>query len=219
MEADHWHQRWQEGRIGFHQGKPNIWLLKFYSELELTPGEPLLLPLCGKSVDLVWLAEQGHPVIGVELSDIAIRDFFKEQQLSASEHSQTHFKQWQSGPLTLLEGDFFDLSHQDLGNCRVLFDRAALVALPAEMRQRYAAHTARLLTAGSRILLVTTDYPQHEKSPPPFAVSDEEVRTLYGEHFTIELLHSENLSNGQDPLSKRGVTSLVERIYKLTKRG
>ncbi|MBT3197273.1 MAG: thiopurine S-methyltransferase [Gammaproteobacteria bacterium] len=218
MEPDHWHQRWQEGRIGFHQAQPNRWLQQFYPDLLLKQGEPLLLPLCGKTVDLTWLAEQGHPVVGVELSAIAIADFFHEQQLSAKRSQQPPFIRWESNLITLLEGDFFHLTRDDLPPTPVVFDRAALVALPAEMRQRYVTHLTTLLPAGSRILLVTTDYPQEQKIPPPFALSDEEVHTLYGDHFDIQRLHTETLTMGQDPLSKRGVTSLVERIYKITRR-
>ena len=218
MEPDHWHQRWQEGRIGFHQAQPNRWLQQFYPDLLLKQGEPLLLPLCGKTVDLTWLAEQGHPVVGVELSAIAIADFFHEQQLSAKRSQQPPFIRWESNLITLLEGVFFHLTRDDLPPTPVVFDRAALVALPAEMRQRYVTHLTTLLPAGSRILLVTTDYPQEQKIPPPFALSDEEVHTLYGDHFDIQRLHTETLTMGQDPLSKRGVTSLVERIYKITRR-
>jgi thiopurine S-methyltransferase len=218
MEAAHWHARWQEGRIGFHTGKPNPWLQRFYPALALGTDEQILLPLCGKSADLVWLAEQGQRVLGVELSPIALQQLFEEQQLNALRTKIPPFIHWSSGPITLLEGDFFDLSSAQLGHCSALFDRAALVALPPEMRQRYVRHLATLLPSASRILLVTTDYPQQQKSPPPFAVSDAEVKRLYQHAFGVERLHSEDLSSTQDPLSQRGVTSLVENIYLITRR-
>lgn len=218
MEASHWHARWEEGRIGFHTGKPNPWLERFHTELKLSPGGCILLPLCGKAVDLLWLAEQGYDVLGVELSEIALQQFLEEQQLSAQQHDLSPFKQWKSGSITLLQGDFFDLTTEHLNPCTALFDRAALVALPPEMRQRYVEHLATLLAPGSTILLVTTDYPQEEKTPPPFAVSDEEVQQLYQGAFEVERLHSEDLSTSQDPLSKRGVTTLSENIYRITKR-
>lgn len=218
MEADHWHQRWQEGRIGFHTGQPNRWLQQFYSSLGLQPEDSIFLPLCGKAVDLVWLAEQGHLTIGVELSPIAIEDFFREQGLAATRSGDGPFIRHQSGKISLLEGDFFDLTTQQLGEIKLLFDRAALVALPAEMRQCYVQHLATLLRPNTTILLVTTDYPQAEKQPPPFAVSDEEVYTLYGNDFEVEQLHSEDLSSGQDPLTERGVSSLTENIYRITRK-
>lgn len=218
MEPDHWHARWQEGRIGFHSGEPNRWLVRYYAELNLSQDDTVFLPLCGKSVDLLWLANQGHAVLGIELSEIALQQFFDEQQLEPSRQSAPPFTQWSSDPIKLLQGDFFDLSAEQLAPCRAVFDRAALVALPPEMRQRYVASLAQLLTPGTTILLVTTDYPQQEKTPPPFAVSDEEVRRLYREAFEVEQLHSEDLSTGQDPLSRRGVTSLVENIYRITRR-
>ena len=218
MEADHWHQRWQEGRIGFHTGQPNRWLQQFYPSLGLKPEDKIFLPLCGKAVDLVWLAAQGHPALGIELSPIAIEDFFQEQELTATTSEEGPFIHHQSGKISLLEGDFFELTPLQLNGTNVLFDRAALVALPAEMRQRYVQHLSTLLSPGTTILLVTTDYPQEEKEPPPFAVSDEEVHTLYGEDFEVEHLHSEDLSSGQDPLSKRGVTALTENIYRITRK-
>ncbi len=218
MEPDHWHLRWQEGRIGFHTGKPSPWLERFYPELDLKPGEEIFLPLCGKTVDIVWLAQHNHPVLGIELSKIALRDFFNEQQLETEPSTQPPFTVWKSDPITLLEGDFFDLDNEATASCKAVFDRAALVALPAEMRQRYVSHLATLLQPGTPILLVTTDYPQEEKRPPPFALSDEEVHRLYQTDFKVKRLHSENLSDSQDPLSKRGVSSLVENIYLITKR-
>lgn len=218
MEAEHWHSRWEEGRIGFHTGKPNPWLERFYSTLKLNPGDSVLLPLCGKAVDLVWLAERGHPVTGIELSKIALEQFFEEQALESTSTTTPPFTTWKSGAITLLEGDFFDLQPETIEGCHTLFDRAALVALPEAMRRQYVAHLETLLPSGSRILLVVTDYPQEEKTPPPFAVSDEEVQQLYGKQFSIERLHSENLSASQDPLSQRGVTSLVENIYLITKQ-
>lgn len=218
MEPDHWHLRWQQGRTGFHTGEPNPWLERFYPELGLNSGDTVLLPLCGKAVDLVWLAQHKHNVLGVELSEIALQHFFEEQQLAAVRSQQPPFTQWESGPITLLEGDFFDLAPQQTVDCRAVFDRAALVALPAEMRQRYVAHLATLLSSGTTILLVTTDYPQQEKIPPPFAVSDTEVQQLYRDAFEVEQLHSEDLSHSQDPLSKRGVTALVENIYRITRQ-
>ncbi len=218
MEPDHWHARWQEGRIGFHTGRPNPWLERFYSDLQLSPGDEVLLPLCGKAIDLIWLAEKGHAVLGVELSEIALQQFFEEQQLPVEQTTQPLFTQWKSGTITLLQGDFFDLVPQQTHHCKALFDRAALVALPPEMRQRYVSHLATLLSPGTIILLVTTDYPQAQKTPPPFAVSDEEVQQLYESAFEVERLHSENLSDTRDPLTDRGVTSLTENIYRITRK-
>ncbi len=217
MEPDHWHQRWQEGRIGFHTGNINPWLERFYNKLLLEKGDTVLLPLCGKAADLAWLAEQGLNVIGVELSDIALTQFFEEQQLAPTLEQHDPFRTWSSGPMTLFEGDFFDFDHARAQSSNALFDRAALVALPAEMRERYVQHLSTILNRDTPILLVATDYPQEEKAPPPFAVSDAEVRRLYRKAFSVELLHSEDLTHSQDPLSKRGVSHLTENVYLIRK--
>ncbi len=218
MEAEQWISRWEDGRTGFHQEAPNRWLQQFCPQLELAQGETVFLPLCGKSLDLVWLAEAGFPVLGVELSPIAVRHFFEEQGVTPTCVTEPPFNRCHSGNITLLEGDFFDLVPSQLRGCSALFDRAALVALPPEMRQRYVAHLSRLLTSGSRILLVTTDFPQEQKSPPPFAVTDEEVHALYERNFEVTLLHTEDLDHTGDPLTRRGVTSLVERVYLMVRR-
>ena len=222
VEHQHWIDRWEDGRIGFHQDKINPWLEKFLPNLfpqsEPQQDKKILLPLCGKSLDLVWLAEKGFTSIGVELSSIATNAFFEEQNLTPTISSIGDFKKFQNSRITILEGDFFQLASNTLGECKAVFDRAALVALPDEMRKLYAEHLTNLISQGGKILLVTTEFPQQQKTPPPFSVSQKEVESLYQKHCDIELLHSEDLSATRDPLTERGVTSLVEKIYLLTKR-
>jgi len=142
MDAEFWQQRWQLGEIGFHQNQVHRFLLEQLAKLHLEPDDRILVPLCGKSLDLAWLAEQGFEVVGVELSRLAIEAFFTEQQLNPQRTQRGPFEVWRQGCIELLEGDLFDLTPQNCGPLQAIYDRAALVALPEELRPRYAAKLA-----------------------------------------------------------------------------
>lgn len=166
-----WLQRWQSGQIGFHEGRPNLHLERWASVLG--EGTSVLVPLCGKAVDLAYLARRGHAVTGVELSGLAAEAFFAEQGLVPERSREGPYLRRTAGGVSILEGDVFALT----GEWDAAWDRAALIALPPEVRARYAA----LLRARVRgpILLVTFVYDQGRRDGPPFSVDDEEVRRLY----------------------------------------
>ncbi|AEY02072.1 thiopurine S-methyltransferase [Oceanimonas sp. GK1] len=186
MEPHFWHQRWQSARIGFHQREINPHLRACWQHTGAPPNTEVLVPLCGKSRDMYWLAEQGHAVAGFELSPLAIADFFAEAKLTPKREPSGLFVCWQHEPFRLYEGDFF---HADaLGRqFDLAYDRAALIALPATMRPAYAALLARLNNPGGRVLLVTVDHDAQAPSPP-FAVNEAEVRTLFEPCFEVALL-------------------------------
>lgn len=215
MKKEFWLERWERSEIGFHQNEINPYLLQFWSELKVAQGDEVFVPLCGKSLDMVWLREQGHRVLGVELSDIAVRDFFAEQGLSPAHTQTVKFQQCATEDIRILCGDFFDLGKADLANVRAVYDRASLVALPAEMRVRYARHLAEILPAGSQVLLVTFDYPQDEMSGPPFAVSIDEVRALYEPYAAVRLLAEVDILDREPRFKARGVTRMQENIFLL----
>lgn len=172
-QVQDWLQRWQNDNIGFHRGAVHRALLHHWQPR----AGSVLVPLCGKSLDLRWLAERGHSVIGVELAERAILDFFAEQQLTFDRRDGAlpAFAAREL-PITLHQGDYFALAGV---RCDALYDRAALVALPAELRTAYAAHTDSLLRAGAFRLVVTLEYPQERVPGPPFSVVADEVRRLW----------------------------------------
>ena len=171
-----WLEKWQSGQIGFHLNEVNPLLTGYWPELEARAK--VLVPLCGKSKDLIWLAKKGHKVVGVELSDIAIRDFFAENQLSfdLNWYDGVAYYQARELDILLIEQDFFEFKEVDFDAC---FDRAALVALPPTLRAPYAQHLNLRLKPKATLLVVSIDYAYQDKdtraSSPPFNVADDEV--------------------------------------------
>lgn len=219
MHEEFWQARWARNEIGFHRSDVNPLLPRHWPALGLAPGSEVLVPLCGKSLDMLWLAAQGHPVLGIELAEKAVRDFFVEQGLIAEVSDDGRLRRYQAAGIALLQGDFFAVNAQQAAGCRGYYDRAALIALPPEMRRRYVAHLSALLPAGCVGLLATLDYPQEQRQGPPFAVSDAEVRELYGdEGWLVELLEDEDVLAENAGFLALGVNSLRERIYRLTRR-
>src|SRR3954465_9799823 len=153
MKPDYWLERWQEGRIGFHRPGANPRLVQHANVFKDVVR--VLVPLCGKSVDLEWLAVHGFEVVGVELSEQAAQAFFVERGFSPVRRERGSFIEYQHGPVTILVGDFFATNSEQLGHFDGPYDRAPMIALPSELRARYAAHLPTLLTPKAKLLLVT----------------------------------------------------------------
>lgn len=177
MEAAFWHARWGEGRIGFHEGKPNAHLVKHLGVLKAV--KRVLVPLCGKAEDLAFLASQGHEVVGVELVESAVKAFFDERGVTPEVSQHGPYTRSVAANITLLAGDFFAATRALLGNVDGVYDRAALIALPDTMRGDYVKHLRALLPAGAPGLIVTVEYPQDKMEGPPFCVPEAELRTHY----------------------------------------
>jgi len=219
MQPEFWHQRWQTDQIGFHRDTPLPLLLKHWPTLGLTEGSRVLVPLCGKSLDMVWLAEQGHRVLGVELSELAITRFFDERGL-APEISQSGFgTHYRAGAWEIICGDAFALSTELLQDCAGVYDRGALIALPPHMRERYAATTWARLPAGCQGLLVTLEYPQAEKSGPPFSVEESEVRQRFAGRYEVELIERRDILKHEPGFQVEGVTALNTSVYRMQRGG
>ncbi len=176
MDASFWIERWAEGRIGFHEGKPNHFLERHADRL--TGARRVLVPLCGKAVDLAFLAARGHEVVGVELVEDAVRQFFAEHGVTPAVTPRGAFVQYTAGAITIFAGDWFGTDAALLGPIDAVYDRAALIAMPPALRARYVNHQ-RTLAGDAPILLVTLEYPQEVMEGPPFAVLEDEVRRLH----------------------------------------
>lgn len=218
MKKDFWLERWERKETGFHQDEINPYLRLHWPELHLTEGCEVFVPLCGKSRDMLWLREQGHAVLGVELSPIAVRAFFEECGHAPHRATVGKFDCCEADGIRILCGDFFDLSKDDLAKVGAVYDRASLVALPPEMREAYASHLLGILPPATRILLVTFDYPQAEMPGPPFAVSAGEVEALYRERAEVRLLAQADVLAQNPRFRERGLSRLQESIFLLTLR-
>lgn len=219
MQPDFWHQRWQENRIGFHQDKPTPLLLKHWPSLDIAPDSRVFVPLAGKSVDMAWLASQGLHVLGVELSQLAVEAFFAEHGLIPEIVESQYGRHFHADAIELIHGDAFALDESALSDCGAVFDRAALIALPPELRRRYVGELYNRLPAGCRGLLVTLEYPQHEKNGPPFSVTEDEVHALYDHDWTVERLERRDILAQQPGFAAEGVTALETVVYRLQRRG
>ncbi|KMT54970.1 thiopurine S-methyltransferase [Pseudomonas fildesensis] len=217
MEPKFWQERWARNQIGFHLPEVNPYLQRHWSTLALADGAKVLVPLCGKSLDLIWLASQGHRVLGVELSEQAVEAFFSEQGLAPRISRRGESKVYQAGEIEVWCGDFFTLDADALGDCAALYDRAALIALPPLMRAQYTEHLNTFLAKGCQGLLITLDYDQTQKVGPPFAVTDDEVKMLLGMHWALEVLEERDILGESWKFVQGGVTRLEERVYRLTK--
>jgi thiopurine S-methyltransferase len=214
VDADFWHARWEQGAIGFHLEEVNPHLTAFWDGLGVPGGQRVLVPLCGKSHDLRWLANRGHSVIGVELSPIAVRDFFAEQGLDPVVRREGAFDVCAAAGIELWCGDFFALTPADVAGVAAVYDRAALVALPPALRTRYVEQLATLLPGGVPTLLVTLDYPATAMSGPPFAVADTEVEQRFGPGFDVTRLFAAEV-----PLpGKAAAGSMHEAVWRLLPR-
>ena len=217
MQPEFWHQRWADNQIGFHQTTPTPLLLKHWSALGIAPDATVFVPLAGKSLDMAWLAAQGHRVLGVELSQRAVDDFFAEHGLQPEVEITRYGIHHRAGGIELICGDAFGLDAELLRDCAGVFDRAALIALPPALRARYAGELYAALPAGCRGLLVTLEYPQHERDGPPFSVPESEVHALYDGEWNIELRERRPIPP-EHPGFVSGVSRVDTAVYALDRR-
>jgi thiopurine S-methyltransferase len=217
MEQDFWHERWAANRIGFHQSETNPWLLRYWPALGLESGARVFVPLCGKSLDMLWLLEQGYRVVGIEISRIAVAAFFEENGLMPEVRQERRFSRWRCDELELLCGDIFGVQKADLGPVAGVFDRAALIAWPPAMRPHYAAHLTALLDPGTRCLLITLGYHQLEMNGPPFSVTADEIMRLFDPRFTIMHLHTADALASHEQFRQAGLSELTESAWQLVR--
>jgi len=212
MNPEFWLARWENGEIGFHLDHVNPHLPEHSSSFAGMTGQ-VLVPLCGKTIDMQWLCQQGCSVLGVELSELAVKAFFEQASLTPEVTQHGPFQRWQAGCLEILCGDFFQLTAADVAACTVIYDRAALIALPPELRTRYVHHLRAIFPQGVQMLLITLDYPQHEINGPPFSISAQEVQDWYAAYSDIRQLASLDVLQQNERFLQRGVSSLTEQVF------
>lgn len=195
MEPEFWYERWQHNEIGFHAAETNPLLVAYWGALQLAAGDRVFVPLCGKTLDIGWLLSQGHRVAGAELSETAVQALFAQLGLVPDISEAGALRRYCGPNLEIFVGDIFQLTRSLLGKVQASYDRAALVALPAPMRQRYTGHL-RDITATAPQLLLCFDYDQRAMEGPPFAVPDDEVALHYASHYELRKLASVEVAGG-----------------------
>jgi thiopurine S-methyltransferase len=218
MDPQFWHEKWQMQQIGFHQPQVNPFLIRFWPELGMAANSKIFVPLCGKSLDMCYLAEQGHQVQGCELSQTAIEQFFEENQLPFQVESKQQHQFFSADQIELIQGDIFTIDPSETADIRGFYDRAALIAWPETMRQQYATTLAKLIPANVSGLLITLDYPQDTLKGPPFAVSQEWIEQYLAPYFEVTLLCCEDVLADNPRFVNKQVPWLNEAAYRLTRK-
>lgn len=209
MERSFWDERWAAGQIGFHLSDVNPHLPRHGHRLG-PPGR-LLVPLCGKSVDLVWLAEQGHDVWGVEFVPAAVDAFFAERGVVPEAFTIGPWPARRHGRVTLVTADVFALDPAALGTFDALWDRAALIALEPPRRREYVQRLRALARDDARLLLVTLEHDLG--SGPPFSVDEAELPALYAGAFSLERLDDRDVLEAEPRFRERGATRMREQVW------
>jgi len=217
VQPEFWHDRWRTGQIGFHQSAVDRHLAAHWPTLELAAASPVFVPLCGKSLDLLWLRDRGHAVVGVELSAVAIESFCMENAVPARRRLLGEFDVYEAEGLRLIRGDYFALTPELLGDVAAVYDRAALISWTPALRESYVAQIAALTSPGTQTLLITVEYHQDQMKGPPFSVSSEEVGRLYAGHHEIRHLGRQDILADEPKLRSRGLTELHAVCYRLTR--
>lgn len=215
MEPAFWQQRWRDGETGFHLSRVTPLLPRFWPQLQLTSSDRVLVPLCGKSMDMVWLAKQGHRVLGIELVATAIEQFFDEQELEFEIHESTEGRHFVAEQIEIICGDIFNVRAATLSSCKGVYDRGALVALPHEMRRRYARHVYGSLAPGFRGLLLAVQYDQSKMEGPPFSIPAEEVGALFASIATPTQLDRLDIIDKEPKFAARGLSSFESVSWRL----
>ena len=209
MQHEFWHQKWQKNEIGFHLNQPHPLLVKYMGCLNISPNSRIFIPLCGKSLDIHWLLTQGYHVVGIDLSPIAIQDLISTLGLSFTEMQSGNLSHFHHPQIDLFVGDFFELTIEQLGQIDAIYDRAALVALPEQMRSQYIQHLIHIGGHASQ-LLISFEYDQSIMAGPPFAISTQQLQDYYSSEYDIQLL------DRQTELLK-GKVNAQEKIWLLKK--
>jgi len=218
MDPAFWRARWQNQEIGFHQPVIHELLQKHWPHLELAAGSQVFVPLCGKSLDMVWLAEQGHKVVGAELSEIAIDDFFADRRLKPTTRRVGNFLVKSAEAYELWCGDIFELPPVAVAGVAGVYDRAALVAFPADLQGRYVAKLRELLPAAAPILLIALDYDATRMTGPPFSVPRRQIDHVFADSHAITEMECREALDLNPRFRQRGLTALVECAYVLRRR-
>ncbi len=214
MDSEFWIKSWTDGRTAFNQQQYHAKLTQYFPQLNPQPGQSVLVPLCGKTIDMLWLMNQGLHVHGVELYSGAVEDFFAENKMQpVQKNACADFAKYTHQNIRISCGDFFKLDTRETFD--FVYDRAALVALPESMRADYARMIKESLKTGGKYLLIVYEYDQSKMEDPPFSISKTEIERLYANAFDIQFIESEKPQSEGPRLS--AVEGMRQNVYILQK--
>ena len=211
MELNFWHEKWASNDIGFHESEPHPFLVDHCNALDLKAGSRVLIPLCGKTLDIAWLLSQGYRVAGAELSEVAVQQLFAALDVMPQVVIYDEIKHYSADCIDIFVGDIFDLSAGLLGVIDAIYDRGALVALPADVRLRYSDHLQKISGQASQLLVVYS-YDQGEMEGPPFSLSEQEIAKHYSSNYQITLQEQRWVKG-----KLKGVCDAQEQLWLLKK--
>ena len=207
QDIDFWHAKWEANQLGWHQSSEHPSLAKYSAQF--LPTGNVFVPLCGKSKDMIYLHDQGHKIMGIDLSPIAVKDFFAENHMPPTHTLIGELERYTSGDFTLYAGDFFTLQKSHMQNINAMYDRAALIALTPDLRRQYARHLRNILPKGTHILLVALEYDQSQMAGPPHRVDAAEIQNLFGSWCQIETIETSEPEDFRGIPAHETVTHLI----------
>lgn len=217
MEISYWQSRWRKGKTGWHMDTVYPPLPTFWDDVNIESGSRILVPLCGKSLDLGWFVDHGHTVTGIDVSAKAIHHIMQQHPESFTKDSSHGFTVYRSESLVLWQGDYSKLPTDEIPTQDLIYDKASIIALPPEKRLDHANKHIELCSTHTQILLQTFEYEQSEMHGPPFAVHEEELKKLFGNRFKLTCIHEQSKMEELQRFKQRGLSSyLTEKVFHLT---
>lgn len=217
MQPEFWLDRWRTAQIGFHQAAVDRHLKAYWPRLAVPANSRVFVPLCGKSLDLLWLRSLGHAVLGVELSPVALESFVMEHGIPVRRRTLADFDVYEGDGFTLFCGDYFKLTPALLGSVSAVYDRAALISWTPAARRSYVEQLTLLTNPGTQTLLISVEYPPEQMQGPPFPLTSSTIEDLYAGHYSIEELARHEVLELEPRLKARGLTELREVCYRMTR--
>ena len=216
MKPSFWNRCWERNSLGFHQETVHPFLEQFLLPRLTATTQHVFVPLCGKSLDMVWFAQR-MKVSGAELSEIACRDFFQDKELTYQQEQRDGFNVFSYQNIQLWQGDFFKLLPATIENIDWVYDRAAIIALPENMQHQYAQHLTTFIADKTTLFLISLEFPQKELEGPPFAISSSKVEQLFAD-FEVNCIAEHELVDKKFAQRTFNVSRLVERLYLIKKK-
>jgi thiopurine S-methyltransferase len=214
MKKEFWLEKWKNNQTGFHKDFTHPLLVKYIEELGIQKGDTVFVPLCGKSLDMLWLNNQGYQVLGVELSELAVEQFFSENNLIYKKSTINNFDVYQYENITLYVGDFFDLNNALVSKIKAVYDRAAFIALPDDLVKSYVDKMFNIIPSETHYLLITLEFIKTSgPKGPPFSSSDDKVKQLFNKYSSIKVLQEEDILSREQKFKEQGCEYVFERVH------